>query len=558
MENASIAALFDEIADLQEIAGENPFQSRAYRKAAEAIVGLDGPIEDKTTAELRAVPGLGAATTDKIREYLATGRIAVLERLRDEYPRGLLELRRVPGLGPKKVAQLYRERGISSIESLQEAIAAGEFESLAGFGPKAVANIELGLKKLALVGSQLALIDALPLAEALTRQITAASGATRLEVAGDLRCGCDSIGALSWVAQSDSPAAALSAFAKMPQVVEIISESAQQAVVKVRPGLEATLTVAPRQSFGSAWFFATGSPQYIEEAERRAAGRSIKLAEFSEEAELYAAMDCPYLPAELREGAAAWDIKLQQRLLEASDIKGDLHAHSTWSDGVDSIRSMVAAARERGYSYHAITDHSRALAMANGLTAERLREQAREIEEVRAEFDDMLILRGVECDILRDGSLDLDDEILHELDWVVASVHSAFNLDQATQTARIVRAIAHPAVDCIGHPTGRIVGVRPPYEVDVPALIAAAAATATALEINASQRLDLKDEYVAQARTAGVLIAVNTDAHSTRMLDNIGVGITTARRACCAAPHVLNTKTVAELKLWLQRPQSHA
>jgi DNA polymerase (family 10) len=317
---------------------------------------------------------------------------------------------------------------------------------------------------------------------------------------------------------------------------------------------------------------ATGSAAHWQKAQQIAAGCGLELRDdglykgdkalpVASEEEVYAALGVPFIAPELREDLGEWEAAQKgalPNLLQIGDIKGDLHAHSTWSDGTATIRQMVIAARERGYQYHAITDHSKALAMTNGLDAHRLREQAKEIAEVQAEFPDIKVLRGIECDILRDGTLDLDDDILHELDIVIASVHSAFKLEEAAQTERMIRALSHPAVDLVAHPTGRIVGGRPGYNVNIEAVIEAAHATGTALEINASERLDLRDSHARMARERGVLLCIDTDAHSTRMLDNLMLGILTARRAWCEPHHVINTKPVDELMAWLQRPQSGA
>ncbi|HEX8834933.1 MAG TPA: DNA polymerase/3'-5' exonuclease PolX, partial [Abditibacteriaceae bacterium] len=542
MQNAAVSQMFEDIADLLEIAGENVFQIRAYRRAAEAVATHTTPIEDMAAAnELRGISGLGPATSDKVKEFLATGRVAFLEKLREEYPPGLVELLRVPGLGPKKVTQLYRERGISNVEQLQEAIENGELAGLSGFGPKTITNIQSGIRRLGEMSSQLPLYDALPLAHLIKRTLEDVPGVQNVEISGDLRRGAETLSSLEWVAQASDNAAVIAAFLGLPQLQEITEQSETRVAIRIRPGIDAILHLASANDYGNILFLSTGSPAHIEAAPKKLS--SLDDATFATEAEVYAALGTDYIEPELRENTGEWALKVQPNLVQIADIKGDLHAHSNWSDGSASIRQMVEAAQARGYLYHAITDHSKALAMANGLDAKRLREQAKEIEEVQAEFPGMKILRGVECDILRDGSLDLDDDILHELDWVVASVHSAFNLDEATQTARMIRAISHPAVDLIGHPTGRIVGARPAYEVDVAALIEAAREFDTALEINASQRLDLKDVHARAARDAGVLLSIDTDAHSTRMLGNLQLGILTARRAWCEPAHVLNTKT---------------
>jgi DNA polymerase (family 10) len=550
MRNADVAAMFEDIADLLEIAGENQFQVRAYRRAAESVATYMAPVEDATTAELRAISGLGPATVAKVQEFLATGRVAFLEKLREEYPRGLLELLRVPGLGPKKVQLLYRERGISSIEALQEAIAAGELAGLSGFGPKTIANIESGVRRLGEMNSQLPLFAALPVALRVQLALEAVPNVT-CETTGDVRRGQESVESLSWVVRGDTAAAA-TAFLGLPYIQEVLEQTGDHVTVRMRPGIEATLYLADEAKWGSVLFRATGPAAHIE----RAGERGLKDAVYADEEGLYESLGMPWLPPELREDRGEWDLKDVPRLVQISDIKGDLHAHSTWSDGNSTIRQMAEAARARGYSYHVISDHSRALAMANGLDARRLREQAKEIAEVQADFPDVKLFRGIECDIMRDGTLDLEDDILYELDFVIGSVHSAFNLGESLQTERMVKAISHPAIDMIAHPTGRIVGARPAYEVDVAALIAAAREYDTALEINASERLDLNDVNAKMARDAGVLISIDTDAHSTRMLDNLVLGILTARRAWCEPQHILNTKTTEELITWLNRPAS--
>ena len=621
MQNASVAQVFEDIADCLEIAGENVFKIRAYRRAAEAVATFPGPIEDAAEdGRIEQIEGLGAATVAKTREFLATGTVRELEKLRAQYPSGLLELLRVPGLGPKKVAQLYRERGIESLEALQAAIANGDLKGLAGMGPKTVENIEAGLRRLAAMSSNLPLGDALPAAQLLARTLADLPGVSNVEIAGEARRGCDTVSRLELVAESDDADSVVAAFITLPSVREVIqngqgndspmtagapetteakqlsaatssgpdwgesameiagsnsssaSKSGASARVRVRPGIEAALHVASPGDFGWALFNATGSSAHLEAAAQFASERGFELRPggvfranervlVASEEELYRLLEVPFIAPELRENAGEWQAARNgtlPSLVRVSDIKGDLHAHSTWSDGVATIRQMAQAAQARGYEYHVVSDHSKALAMTNGLDATRLREQAREISEVQTDFPDLKILRGIECDILRDGTLDLDDDILHELDLVIASVHSAFKLDEASQTERMMRAISHPAVDIIAHPTGRIVGGRPGYDVDVQALIEAARKHDTALEINASERLDLRDTHACMAREAGVLLCVNTDAHSTRMLDNIGLGITTARRAWCEAANVLNTKTAGELMQWLARPKSQA
>lgn len=549
--NAAVAGVFEEIADYLELAGDNPFKIRAYRRAAEAIANLEGPVEELSeNGQLENVEGMGTATVAKTKEFLATGQVRLLQYLRSQYPPGLLDVLRVQGLGPKKVALLYKERGIDSLEKFIEALNNNGLAGLSGFGPKTIENLKTSIRRMAEMSARLPIPNALFQAGKL--RIALADGDTRVEIAGSLRRGADTVGNLNLVAGTNAATVVLDRFEKLPGVLAVLERGEDFALAKVHPGLEVEVICTPPERFGSTLFFRTGSRPHVEAAQ----AFGVNLENFAEEAEVYAALAVPFIEPELRENLGEWEAAKAGKLpnlVRESDLRGDLHNHSTWSDGSATIRQMAEAAIARGYQYLAITDHSKALAMANGLDAKRLREQAKEIAEVQAEFPQLKLLRGVECDIMRDGSMDLDDEILSELDIVVASVHSAFNLDEVTQTERMIKALSNPHVDIVAHPTGRVLGVRPPYDVNVPALIAAAQATGTAMEINASERLDLKDSHAYVARELGVLLAIDTDAHSQRMLSNAVFGVLTARRAWCEARHILNTKPVNELLAWLKR-----
>lgn len=547
MLNVELARIFDEIADYLELAGDNPFKIRAYRRASEAVADYPVPIEEAAeNGQLEEIEGLGAATVAKTREFLATGTVRLLEYHRSQYPSGLLDVLRVPGLGPKKVALLYKERGIDSIEKFSEALQNDGLKGLSGFGPKTIENLKTSLKRLAQLTARLPLTDAVQVAGRLKTALAQKCPGVELHDAGSLRRGCDTLGNLNFVAKAED-AVILDTFVALPHVLEVIERSDNSAKARIHPGVEVEIVVASREMFGSKLFFHTGSHSHVEGKEP---------GSFADEESLYSHLGVPFIEPELREGKGEWEAakagKLP-RLLVESDIKGDLHTHSTWSDGGATIAQMAQAMTERGYQYFAVTDHSKALAMANGLDAKRLREQAKEIAEVQSQFPNLKIFRGIECDIMRDGTMDLDDEILSELDIVVGSVHSAFNLDEKTQTDRIIKALANPYVTFIGHPTGRVLGVRAPYEVDIPALIEAAAQYGKALEINASERLDLKDEHAFLAREQGVLLSIDTDAHSQRMLSNLHYGVTTARRAWCEAKDILNAKNLEELTAWLAR-----
>lgn len=571
MQNAAVAQVFDEIADYMELAGENSFKTRAYRRAAEAVATFPEPIEDAAENDsLQNIEGLGEATSAKVREFLATGQVRFLERLREQFPVGLLDLIRVPCLGPKRVSQLYQEKQIDSIEALNLALENDGLKDVSGFGPKTLENIKSGLRRMAQMTKRLPLGDALSLAQSMVAGLSTLPDVARIEITGSVRRGVDTVGDINLLAATENAEKTIEGFLALPQVLLVSEQSTHAASVRVRPGIEVRLRAVAPDHFGAALFQATGSRAHFEAGQKLAAECGIELREDGvfqngkslearDETEIYKLLGAAFIAPELRENKGEWEAAQNQKLpelLSLEDIRGDLHSHSTWSDGAVSIRQMAAAMQARGYEYFAVTDHSKALAMANGLNAQRLREQAKEIAEVQAEFPDLKILRGIECDIMRDGAMDLDDEILHELDIVIASVHSAFNLDEATQTARVVKAISHPAVDIVAHPTGRILGVRPAYDINVGALIQAAVEFDTCLEINASERLDLSDENAFAAREAGVLLSIDSDAHSVRMLPNIALGVLTARRAWCEKKDVLNAKSTRELLAWLGRPQS--
>jgi len=534
MENAHLARQFEELADYMELSGENVFKVRAYKTAAEAIADLPIPIElAAQNGVLEEIEGLGYATISKTKEFLKSGKISLLEKMKAQYPAGLLEVLRVPGLGPKKVQLLWKEKGIDSLEKFDTALSNGDLVGVSGFGAKTLANLATSLRRLKEMGARIPITDA----SGIARRLRVALPDYELHDAGSLRRGCDTLGNLNFVAKTTETEALFDAFAETGLISEIVSRDANKIIGRIPPGIEVEIVAAPPEKFGSTLFFQTGSREFVE---------GINVGEFAEESSVFEAQNIAYIAPELREKHEVWNSKLPE-LLEVSDIKGDIHSHSTWSDGNASIEEMVQAAIERGYEYLAITDHSKLMAMANGLNAERLREQAIEIADVQSRYPDFKIFRGIECDILRDGKMDLDDEILSELDFVIGSVHTAFNLPLEEQTHRVLRAIENPNVDMIAHPTGRVLGVRPPYDIDVFALIDACAKNGTWLEINSSERLDLRDEYVFAAREKGVPIVINTDAHSISMLGNMGFGVKTARRGWCGKQNVINALSAKEL-----------
>ncbi|HEY8416737.1 MAG TPA: DNA polymerase/3'-5' exonuclease PolX [Limnochordales bacterium] len=570
MKNLELAWILEEIGDLLELQGENPFKVRAYRRAARSIELLPEDIETVwRRGELGQVEGVGKAIEAKIDEWLSTGSMRFYEELKQQLPPGLRELTRVPGVGPKLAHRLYQELGIGSLDQLEEACRAQRLRHIKGLGARTEENILRGIERLRRQWERVPLGLALPVAQQLKRALASLPAVQRVALAGSLRRGRETVGDVDIVASSDDPRAVMDAFVGLPGVEQVLSHGETRSSVILKVGLQADLRVVKDSEFAAALHHFTGSKEHNVALRELAQAMGLKISEYgivriddgrplpiAAEADVFAAVGLPFIPPELREDgseiAAAREGRLPE-LLTMADIKGDLHVHSHWSDGLHSIEEMARAAQARGYQYIAITDHSRSLGVARGLDPERLEEQLAEIERLNRRLDGFRILSGCEVDILRDGTLDLPDELLARLDVVVASVHSAMQQDEAEMTERIVAAMRNPHVDIIGHPTGRILGRREPYAVDMERIISVAAETGTCLEINASpERLDLKDVYARWARERGVMLVVNTDAHSTEGLEQMAYGITVARRAWLSARDVLNCLPWPELRARLK------
>lgn len=576
MTNAEIADVFERIAELLELKGENPFKIRAYRRGAETIAHLSASVAERWRAgTLAEVPGLGEALVGKTGELVETGLLGYLERLEAEFPPGLPELLAIPGIGPKTVARLRKELKVASLDDLEAAARAGQLAALPRFGPHTEENI---LKAVASYrqrqqSRRTNLGVALPFAQTLVELLAETPGLRRIECAGSVRRGCETVGNLNLLAASDQPALLLDRFLKLGQVREVVERSDERAVATVLNGLPVELRVAPLASFGAWWLALTGSVGHLEQLLGRAEARGLSAAEaglilpgvaraeppaIADEAEIYRRLGLPWIAPELREGDGEVEAAAAGRLPELvtlGDIRGDLHAHTEWSDGATDIASMAAAARERGYRYLVISDHSGGLGVANGLTPERLREQRAAIAALNESFDDgFRLLAGSEVDIRADGTLDFPDEVLAELDLVVASIHSAMNQPLAKMTERVIRAIQNPNVDVIGHLTTRLLGSREPVELDLEQVFRTAAETGTALEINSSpSRLDLRDQHVRQARARGVRFAIDSDAHAPPGLDVLPYGVTIARRGWCGAGEIVNTRDLDGLRAFTER-----
>ena len=565
MKNSEVAKVFQDIADFLEMKGEIPFKVRAYQKAVRSIEHLPVELEQlMKEGKLREVPGVGEAIAKKITELLTTGRLEYYEKLRAEFPEGVITFLDIPGVGPKTAVKLSTELGIRSVEELETAILGGRVAKLFRLGDKTAENILRHLQSLRTKERRIPIGVALPLVEDIMAALDKTSGLCHLTPAGSLRRLRETIGDIDLMGTADNAEAAIDAFTHLPQAKEVLAKGGTKASIITDQGLQVDLRVVEHDAFGSLLQYFTGSKQHNIILRERGRRQGLKLSEygitdlrtgelekFATEEGFYHRLGLPLIPPELREGQQEVERAEQgsiPELVKLSDIKGDLHVHTDWSDGHYSLEAMARAARAMGYQYIAITEHSRGRGIARGLTEERLRQQIAEIRRLNEKLTDLRILTGTEVDIRADGSLDFPDELLGELDVVVAAVHSAMGQDQAKMTERVLQAIMNPHVDVIAHPTCRLLGEREPVALDLEAVFHAAVQAGTALEINAMpERLDLKDIHIMRARELGVKLIMNTDAHRADHLALMRFGIGTARRGWCEARHILNTLPVEDL-----------
>ncbi|WP_298435765.1 DNA polymerase/3'-5' exonuclease PolX [Geobacter sp.] len=568
MKNLELARIFSEMAAILEIRGDNPFKIRAYRRAALNLEGLSKGVETFSRDELLEIPGIGEELAAKIEEYCTTGAVHAHEKLKGEIPPGLLELLAVPGLGPKTAKLLHEKAGIKSLEELERAAAGGELAGLPGVGEKTVEKILKGTATVRRGQERHPLGLILPMAAAMVEELRKRARVGRISLAGSIRRWRETVKDIDIVATSSDPGKVMDAFVRLPEVTAVVMHGPTRSSVTIRDGVNVDLRVVPEESYGAALAYLTGSKGHNIRIRDLAVRQGLKVNEYGifrekddarlggeKEEEVYRLLGLPYIPPELREDQGEVEAALAGRLpklLEAGDIRGDLHVHSRWSDGAHTIEEVAEAARKRGLSYLAITDHSLGLGVAHGLTPERLREQRREIEALNRKFTGFTILHGTEMDIRGDGSLDFPDEVLAELDIVVASIHSGFRQPEEQLTARICAAMRNPYVDIIAHPTGRLLGERDPYPVDLEEVLRVAQETGTAIEINAyPMRLDLTDTWARRAKELGVLLAINTDTHAMGQLDTLAYGIAVARRGWLERGDILNTRELPELRAWL-------
>ena len=554
--NPRIAALLREYADLLELRGESAFRTQAYRRGADAIAGLDHPAAGLSAAELQRIEGVGKGISGTIAEIAQRGSFGSLDELRRIIPASVIRFTDLPGVGVKTAARLYELLGVATLDALQEAADAGRIAATKGLGARTEQTVRDGLAQLALYAGRHGIGAALPLGGLLVRLLRE-RGVVRVSLAGSLRRWADIVGDIDLLAAGDEPGPILAAFAALPPVSEVVERRERDIRVALDGGLSAQLRVVPPDHWGGALVARSSAEGHCaalrELADRRGLGDPFALP-FDEEADLYAALGLPTIPPELREGrgevAAALAGRLP-RLIARDDLRGDLHSHSTWSDGGATIAQMAEAAIARDYAYLGVSDHTHGLTVANGLDETRLRAQWIEIDRLNAELAPFRLLKSAEVEIRRDGALDLPDSVLAELDLVIASLHSGLRGDRATVTGRLLRAIRNPHVDIIAHPSGRIVGGRAGADYDWDAVFAAAAETGTALEINAApERLDLTDETARRALDAGVTLTIDCDAHSVANLDLMPFGLAVARRAWATPDRVLNTRPLAEVLAW--------
>jgi len=566
--NREIAEIFENMADMLSIADENPFKIRAYRKAAVNILELSEDIEDAAARnELTEIPGVGKELADKIKEYVETGRMKEYEKLQEKIPLETTELLRIPGLGPKTLSLLFSELGVRNSADLEKALDGPEILNFKGMGQKKIEDIRKGISLLRESKERRQLGVVLPLGESLAAAVSRIPGTEGTILAGSLRRMRETVKDIDVLTISDNPPEVVEAFTSLRPEKDVLASGGTKGSVILQDGIQADLRVVGPESYGAALLYFSGSKAHNVRLRGLAQKMGLKINEYGvfrgeemiageTEAEIYRTLGLPFIPPELREDRGEIEAAMEGRLpdlIELDDIKGDLHTHTTWSDGKASIAEMADAAEELGYEYIGISDHSPSQTIARGLPIERLLEKKKELAYEAGRRNNIKVLMGTEVDIKMDGTLDYPDEILRDLDVVVASVHSGFKMDRETMTNRIISAIKNPYVHAIGHPTGRLIGEREPYDVDIDLVIEAAAEHGKALEVNGSYpRLDLNDLHVRKAVDAGVRIIISTDAHSTAQLLFIRYGVGTARRGWVQKKDVLNALPFAELHEWLK------
>ena len=566
MDNAALARVFEEIAKLLELKDENPFKVRAYRNAAAAIEALTDDLRARAAAgNLEGIPGVGEAIREKIAELCATGKLAYLDGLRAEIPAGVVALLSIPSLGPKKIRALWMELGVTSMDALQKACEDNRLVALKGFGAKTQAKILDGIGLVRKNDGCYLMSEALPVARALLAHLREFPGVRRASIAGSLRRRREIVRDVDLLAASDDAPAVMDHFTRAPRVKEILAKGETKTSVRLDSGLQVDLRVVTDAEFPCALAYFTGSKEHNVALRQIAQKKGLKVNEYEitggskkieckNEEDVYAALGLPYFPPEIRENGNELTVRNVPQLIHYQALKGVFHTHSTWSDGNADIESMAEKARSMGLRYMGLSDHSMAAAYANGLDEARLREQMKEVDRLNAGWKDFRILKGLECDILPDGSLDLNPRVLDELDFVIGSVHSQFQMPEQEMTERVCRALANEHLDFLGHPTGRLLLSREGFKINLDQVLDAAKTHGKIVELNAyPNRLDLDWVHCRKAKEMGVLLSINPDAHSTADLENIEYGLATARRGWLEAKDVLNTRDLDDVLAILDR-----
>jgi DNA polymerase (family 10) len=568
--NDEIARVFEQLADLLEIDEANPFRVRAYRNAARTLRSLAEEAADliEQGEDLSALPAIGKDLAGKIEEIVGTGRLGALDELKRTVPAGLADLTRVPGLGPKRVKALYDKLGLKSPADLRKAAEKGELKTLPGFGAKTEETIRAYFAKDRAADLRTKYFEAEKIAGRIVDHLAIVARRSDIVVAGSFRRSSETVGDLDILVASKEPQKVMDHFVGFDEIKAVSAKGKTRSTVRLRSGMQVDVRIVAPQSFGAALVYFTGSKAHNIELRQRAVARGLKINEYGvfkggkaiageTERDIYAAVDLPFIPPELREAQGEIDAAEKRhlpRLLTLDDIRGDLHAHTNASDGADNLRAMALAARKRGYAYLAIADHTRHARIARGLTPRRLARQIDEIDALNQELTGIRILKCSEVDILADGSLDMTDSVLARLDLAVCAVHFDFNLSAEKQTERIIRAMDHPAFSVLAHPTCRLIGERDPMRVNMEKLIAAALERGCFLEVNGQpERLDLKDIYCRMAKEQGLKLALSTDAHSAAQLDYMRFSVGQARRGWIEKDDVINTRSWRELKSLLKR-----
>ena len=570
MQNADVARYFEDLADLLEIQNANPFRVRAYRNAARTIANLTESVAHISTdpdQKLTDLPGIGKDLAEKLDTIVETENLPQLDELRKQIPAGVVQMLRLPGIGPKKVSILFNDLSVTSLAELQQAAENGSVAALKGFGKKTEQIILEGIPQVAEADKRFHIDEAKAEADAVVEDLLELASVTQASVAGSCRRCRETVGDLDVLATSTDSPEVMNRLASHERVEQVLARGGTKQRVRLRSGLEMDLRVVPDESYGAAMQYFTGSKEHNIVIRRRAQERGFKLNEYGlfrddelvagrTEEEVYAAVGLPWIPPELRENRGEIELAEQHQLpnlIEVNDIRGDLHMHTTATDGTASILEMAQAAKSRGLKYIAITDHSKRVTMAHGLDASRLRKHWKEIDKIRGKISGIEILCGIECDILEDATMDLPDDVLSEADWVIAVLHYGLKQSRDQINKRLLNAIRCPHVSAIGHLTGRLVGRRRGADLDIEEIFRAAADHSVMLEVNAHpSRLDLDDVHAAAARDLGIPIVINTDAHSTNGLDVMQYGVFQARRAGLEKKDVANTRTFAQFRKLLR------